>query len=195
MRQIKDEIRILGVDDGPFEPRKPGKAILIGVVYRGGSIFDGALKAEILVDGMDATDVLIDKINNSKYKGQLRVLMLHGITMGGFNIVDIKRLNDETGLPVIVVCRRKPDLEEIEKALEKFDDFRDRWACVKNAGKIFELKMENNKKIYYQFIGLGKDEAEKIIRLSSIRSLVPEPLRVAHMIASAVINGESGYRA
>jgi endonuclease V-like protein UPF0215 family len=80
MRHIKGEIRILGFDDGPFTPKKPGKAPLVGVVYRGGSVFDGMLKAEITVDGMDATDILIERINTSKHKKQLRVLMFHGVT-------------------------------------------------------------------------------------------------------------------
>jgi endonuclease V-like protein UPF0215 family len=195
MREIKEEIRILGVDDGPFKPKHHGKAILIGVIYRGGTVFDGALKAEITVDGMDATDVLVDKINNSKHKKQLRVLMLHGVTMGGFNLVDIKELNQKTGLPVIIICRKKPNLDDIRKALRKFDDFKGRWSCVENAGKIFELEMKNNKKVYFQFIGLEKNEVERIIKLSCTRSLIPEPLRVAHIIASAIIRGESGYRA
>jgi len=57
------------------------------------------------------------------------------------------------------------------------------------------MKIEKNKNIYYQFKGLSKEEVEKIIKLSCTRSLIPEPLRVAHLIASALIKGESGGRA
>ncbi len=57
------------------------------------------------------------------------------------------------------------------------------------------MKLEKNKNIYYQFKGLKQKEAEEIIRLSCTRSLIPEPLRVAHLMASALIKGESGGRA
>jgi len=57
------------------------------------------------------------------------------------------------------------------------------------------MKLEKNKNIYYQFKGLKRKEVEKIIRLSCTRSLIPEPLRVAHLMASALIKGESGGRA
>jgi endonuclease V-like protein UPF0215 family len=195
VRAIKSEIRILGFDDGPFAPKRKGKAPLIGVVYRGGTVFDGMMSAEVEVDGLDSTDVVIRKVKKSKHREQLRVIMLHGITFGGFNVLDIGKLNKETGLPVIVVCRKKPNFKDIKKALGKFPDFEKRWAVVERAGKVFELETKNNKKIYFQFIGLEKGEAEEIILLSCTRSLIPEPLRVAHMVASGLVKGESGCRA
>ncbi len=195
MRSVKKEIRIVGFDDGPFIPRTKGKVPVIGVVFRGGNYLDGAFKTEVSIDGMDATKILIKLLNKSRHKEQLRVIMLKGITFGGFNMIDISKIYDRTKLPVIVVNRRKPNLEKIKKALKHFKDFKKRWECVEHAGKIHKMKIEKNKNIYYQFKGLSKEETEKIIKLSCTRSLIPEPLRVAHLIASALIKGESGGRA
>ena len=64
-----------------------------------------------------------------------------------------------------------------------------------HTGKIYKIEIKKNKSLYYQFIGLRKDEAERVIRLSCTRSLIPEPLRVAHLIASAIVKGESKGRA
>ncbi|MEX2739767.1 MAG: DUF99 family protein, partial [Candidatus Wukongarchaeota archaeon] len=144
---------------------------------------------------MDATKILIKLLNKSRNKEQLRIIMLKGITFGGFNTVDISKLYKKTNLPVIVVNRRKPNLEKIKKALKHFKDFEKRWECVEHAGKVHNMKIEKNKNVYYQFKGLLKEETEKIIKLSCTRSLIPEPLRVAHLIASALIKGESGGRA
>ena len=66
---------------------------------------------------------------------------------------------------------------------------------ILNAGKIKVCELKNLKKAYYQTIGLEDEEAEDIIRLSSTRSLQPEPLRVAHIIASGIVKGESRGRA
>ena len=56
-------------------------------------------------------------INKCKFKPQLRAIILDGIALGGFNIIDIKELNKKTKIPVIVVIRRKPDIENIKKTL------------------------------------------------------------------------------
>jgi hypothetical protein len=195
MRSIKKEIRIVGFDDAPFIPRTKGKVPVIGTVFRGGDYMDGVFKTEVDIDGMDATKTLIKLLNKSKHKEQLRVIMFKGITFGGFNMVDISDLYKETKLPVIVVNRKKPDLKKIKNALKNFNDFEKRWKCIENAGKIHRMKIEKIKNIYFQFKGLSKQEVEKIIKLSCTRSLIPEPLRVAHLIASAIVKGESGGRA
>ncbi len=195
MRSIKKEIRIVGFDDAPFIPRTKGKVPVIGTVFRGGNYMDGVFNTEVAIDGMDATKTLTKLLNKSKHKQQLRIVMFKGITLGGFNMIDIYNLYNKTKLSVIVVSRKKPNLKKIKIALKHFKDFKNRWRCVENAGKIYEMNIEKNKNIYFQFKGLSKQEVEKIIKLSCTRSLIPEPLRIAHLIASAIVKGESGGRA
>jgi len=102
---IKEEIRILGIDDGPFT-RNDKEVIVIGVIFRGGEFLDGVLRTYVAVDGLDATERLSKMINSSKHKQQLKVIMLDGITLGGFNIVDIKKLYSEVKIPIIVINRK-----------------------------------------------------------------------------------------
>lgn len=192
---FKPEIRILGFDDSPFK-RSDKKVAIIGVVYRGGSFLDVVLKTEVAVDGLDATEKLIKLLNKSRHKPQLKVLMFDGIAFGGFNVIDIKKLYKGTELPVIVINRKHPDLDSVKKALENnFEDFKKRWSIILNAGKIKVCNLKNGKNVYYQNIGMEDDEAIQIIQLSSTHSDIPEPLRVAHLIASAIIKGESSGRA
>ena len=192
---FKAEIRILGFDDSPFK-RTDKKVAVIGVIYRGGSFLDVVLKTEVTVDGLDATQKLTKLINSSRHKPQLKVLMFDGITVGGFNIIDIEKMYKQTGLPVIIVNRKHPNLDSVQEALKNnFKDFNERWNMILNAGKIKVCNLENGKKVYYQTIGMEDEEAEEIIRLSSTHSDIPEPLRVAHLIATAIIKGESSGRA
>ena len=57
-------------------------------------------------------------------------------------------------------------------------------------GELFTVKTIH-KPIYVKCAGIAIDEAEEIINLSTIRGVIPEPIRVAHVIASGVIRGES----
>ena len=113
--------------------------------------------------------------------------MLNGITFAGFNVVDIKALNAMTGLPVIAVTREKPDLPLIRKALKHLPRSEERWKAVLNAGEISEVSTrKEGEKIYLHVAGVSLVDAEKIVRLTSTRSNIPEALRVAHLIASGI---------
>lgn len=188
---IKSEIRILGIDDSALLNEK---VMIVGTIFRGGDWIDGVLRSEITKDGLDATYVICNMIKKSKHYGQIRAVILDGITYGGFNVVDIQTLYRETGIPVIVVMRSYPDFDKIKLALKYFSDEEERWAIIKRAGKIEKITGKKNS-IYIQRAGIGLETVRKIIQLTSIRSNIPEPLRVAHLIATGIILGESRGKA
>ncbi len=206
---IKKEIRILGIDDAPFNKLQnpmwipglqrvtnkilrrfmKGKTIVIGTFFRGGNYLDGIVSTKITVDGDDSTKNIIEMVNNCKFKPQLKLLMIDGIAVGGFNVIDIEELNEKTGLPVIVVVRGYPDFEKIEAALKKLGKEK-KFELIKKAGKVHKLE-----KIHIQIKGIKLDDAKKIVEMTCTRSYIPEPIRAAHLIASGVVDGESRGRA
>jgi len=186
-RSIKPEIRVLGVDDGVFIPHSKGLVDVVGIVFRGGYWLDGVMRTEIEVDGLDATEKIASMIIESPHYKQLRIIMLSGITFAGFNVVDIKELYSKTSLPVIALTRDLPKMEEIKQALENLPEKEKRWKAILNAGEIFEVQTrEGEEPIYMQIAGIEREDAEKIVKITSTRSNIPEPLRVAHIIASGL---------
>ncbi len=190
-RNIKEEIRILGVDDAPFTTHTTQPVMLIATVFRAGHWLDGVIRTYIAGDGRNSTYQIIDMVNRTRHKDQLGVMMLDGITFGGFNVANIREIFEATGIPVIVIMRKYPNLIKIEKALKRFPDWKDRWNDVLDAGEIYKIKNENKEDIYIQICGIDLEDAVKIVRLSATRSAIPEPLRAAHIIAAGVITGES----
>jgi endonuclease V-like protein UPF0215 family len=189
---IKSEIRVMGIDDGPFVPHTKGKALLVGTVFRGGQWLDGILRTYVDIDGTDATQRIIDMVNKSRHKGQLRVIMVDGVTFGGFNVIDIQEIFRQTGIPVIVVSRKMPDFPKVKKALKNLPDWRERWRMLKAASKIHRVRSRPRAApVCVQVAGINLADAEQIVKLTSTRSLVPEPLRVAHLIATGIVRGES----
>jgi endonuclease V-like protein UPF0215 family len=108
LRVVKPEIRVLGIDDGRFVPHSKSQVPIVGVVFRGGYWLEGVMSTTVTVDGVDSTERISKMVISSPHYKQLRVIMLNGVTFGGFNIVDIQTLNRCTGLPVIVVTQKKP---------------------------------------------------------------------------------------
>lgn len=188
-RKIKPEIRILGIDDAPFPSHTKNKVMLIGTVFRGGIWLDGVLRTYITGDGDDSTEKIIQMVNNTRHKDQIGVIMLDGVTFGGFNIANIKDIFEKTGVPVIVIMRKFPDFRRIKKALFRFEDHEKRWNSILDAGEVY--KIENKEPIYIQINGIDLKDAMEIVTLSITRSAIPEPVRVAHLIAAGVETGES----
>jgi len=121
--------------------------------------------------------------------------MFDGITLGGFNVVDIQKMHKKTRIPVIVINRKHPNLLRVRKALKNLDDGEKRWKIILKAGKIKECSLDDGKKIYYQNVGIDDEITKEVIKLSTTRGYIPEPLRVAHLLATAIVRGESYGRA
>jgi uncharacterized protein len=184
-RAIKSEIRVLGIDDGKFTPHTQSTAIVVGVVFRGAGSIEGVMHTHVTVDGFDATEQIASMINDSPHCKQLRLVMLNGITFAGFNIVNIKKLSEDTKLPILALTDSRPNLEAIHKALNNLPDAEERWKVVLEAGQIHEVNCKG-KCLSIVLAGISLFDAHKIVELTSTRSCIPEPLRVAHLIASGI---------
>jgi hypothetical protein len=186
---MKKQIRLLGIDDSPFTFTDK-YATVIGAIMRGGEYLECVLKTQVAVDGNEATSVITEMINNTKHKQQLKAVFLDGVALGGFNIINLEELYTATTLPIITITRDKPDFDKIKTALQKnFNDWEERWHHL-TKGELHTIKTKHNP-IYVKCIGLSLEEAKKIINISTIRGVIPEPLRVAHIIASGITRGES----
>ncbi len=176
--------RFVGFDDS----FGGGVAYIVGCVTAG-SYVEGFLIDKIEIDGFDVTDKIIELVNSSKFKIQLKCIFLDGITFAGFNIADIGEIYRRTGIPVVAVMRRMPNFEEINKALRNLDKFEERLKLIEKAGEIHEAEG-----LFVQINGCGIDEAKTFIRASRFKGKIPEALRIAHLVASALIHGESKRR-
>ena len=182
---MKKEARILGIDDGPFDKFRDKTSIVVGTVFRGGASLDAVLSDKITIDGNDSTGTLIRMIKRSKFFSQLRCIMLDGIALGGFNVVDISNLYESTGIPVMTIMRDMPDLPKIFATLKKLQ-MDEKITKIKEAGNIHKTG-----DIYIQCNGLSIAQAEEFLQISTTNAMIPEPLRIAHIIASGVVRGES----
>ncbi len=186
MSRIKPFIRVIAFDDGFFKPRTKSLTHLVGVVYRADNRIEGLLSTKISVDSLDSTRKIIKLLSKSRFLDQIAFILLSGINFAGFNIVDVEKLNRELGKPVIIVFRKKPNFKKIFSALEKFKDSKRRIALINKAPKVHSFNG-----IHFQFIGTNIVAARQVIKKCLVHSNLPEPIRLAHIIASGITSGES----
>jgi endonuclease V-like protein UPF0215 family len=197
---LSEEVRILGIDDFPHSRVSKGPVTVVCTLFRGSRLMDGVLSTTINYDGTGVTQKLTKLINSSKIKSQLHAIITDGVTFAGFNILDIKQLNSKTKVPVISVVRKKPNMSKINSAIKHLNDFENRIKMIENAGQVHEVQVTNHtlskpKKIFFQCSGISIEEAKELIQLTSINGIVPEPIRISHLIGSGLFFGESKGRA
>jgi endonuclease V-like protein UPF0215 family len=181
---------VIGFDDGPFEKEGPARnVLLVGAVFARTRL-DGVVAGHIRRDGCNATQRMIELVRGSQFDRHVRAVLLGGIAVGGFNVVDIHRLARELERPVLVVARRQPRLAKIHAALAHVGSSEAKWRLIEQAGA-----MERLGDLYVQRAGLTLDEARLMLQVTTLHGALPEPLRVAHLIAGGITTGHSRGRA
>jgi uncharacterized protein len=189
MPALKRLSHAVGFDDAPFERAHRGNVAVIGAVFAQARL-DGVLRATVRRDGVDSTRVLIGLVDGSRFRKHLQLVMLQGIALAGFNVIDIAGLHASLGLPVLVVTRRRPNLGAIRQALlAHVRGGARKWKLIERAGP-----MEPLAGVWVQRAGLSATEATAVIERFALYSAVPEPLRTAHLVAGGLAPGDSRQR-
>ncbi len=181
---------VIGFDDGAFDREHQGDVLVVGAVFANLRL-EGVLSDKVRRDGRNSTDVIIRVIERSRFAAHLHVVLLQGVALAGFNVVDLRRVHAALSLPVLAVARKRPDYDKIKSALlGRVRGGARKWRIIEELGP-----MEPIAGVYVQRAGIRPREAETVIRRFSIHGALPEPLRVAHLIASGITRGESRHRA
>lgn len=190
---MKAKSRFLGIDDAPF--RFSDETVpVVGVVVQAPSYVEGVMATIAEVDGRDATDRIAAMVAGSRYREGLAMVFLDGAAVGGFNVVDVDGLHRKVGRPIVTITREEPDLAAIERALRKrFEDWEDRLARMRRHG--VEAIRTGHATVWVSFVGTDRPSVQEAIALTTVRGVLPEPLRIAHLIAAGIVRGESRGRA
>ena len=174
----------IGIDDGPFLSRRLGGSTAPLVVAQlNGPHLVKAKIGRITVDGLDATLVA------SRLLGSLQVrdspILLAGATFAGFNIINPRVLQRRFRTPTIVVIGSRPNNRAVKRALVgHFPDWKRRWRTLSSLGPLHRVRVFRNEgPIFYEAFGCEDDEARRILKQWAYVSRVPEPLRVAGLVA------------
>ena len=181
---------VIGIDDAPF-PRIPRARVpVIGAVFSRTRL-DGVLISSVSRDGRDATQRIAAMVLESRFAAHVQAVILQGIAVAGFNVVDIHQLHADLAVPVLVVTRRQPNLQSIRRALLKnVSGGARKWALIEQAGSVEPIG-----RVFVQRAGLSVAQAAQLLSDSTVHGALPEPLRIAHLIAGAVVTGTSRGRA
>ncbi|MEM1561768.1 MAG: DUF99 family protein [Candidatus Bathyarchaeia archaeon] len=181
----KKAFRVLGVSEC-FIKGVSEKSILAGVILRSDLIIDGFTFSRATVGGMDATDSVL-KMYRALNRNDINVLMLNGCVISWYNVIDLQRVYEETGLPLICVTyEESPGLEKY--FMELFpEDYEKRIEIYHKNGPRTPIRLHTGFDVYVRFYGMTVEEAKGILNKFTLHGAVPEPLRIARLLARGIM--------
>ncbi len=158
----------------------------MGVVGRDDEV-EGVISFRVDVDGYDATRKIIKAVKNSRFRDQIRLIAIHGITLAGLNFVDLVAMSGELGIPAVGVVRSRPRAKELENAIRASETDVARKLSLFRKIHAGTVTVRSNG-FYFQCVGITKED------LRNVSDGAVKFLRLAHLIASGVRTGESKGR-
>ncbi len=178
----KRGIRVLGVAES-FKPVQRW-SVLAGVVMRGDLVVDGLALGRASVGGDDATSRIASLYKRLR-RNDVNALMVSGCILSLYNILDVDGLARRTGLPV--VCLTYRETSGIEDAIRRhFPDRADeKLVAYRMLGPRRKVSLSSGHAVFVRTSGVSETEARKVIDLFTLQGSLPEPVRVARLLARA----------
>jgi hypothetical protein len=182
MHVAKSGLRALGIAES-YSGRE--QSTLAGVVMRKDLLIDGVAFARVTVGGSDATDAVI-RLFSSLGRRDINLLMVGGSIIAWYNIIDPAAVQEATNLPIIVATYEESEglAEDIRR---HFPDDAGRLAAYRRLGDRIPVRLHTGYDLFIRPYGLSPEDAARLCNDFTHEGRVPEPIRVARLIARGIV--------
>ena len=153
------------------------RSVLAGVVMRRDLVIDGFVLGHATLSGDDATDAVLDMYGRLG-RPDISYVLLSGLIISRYNIVDIGRIHRSLGIPVIgVTYSDSGGIRDVEgrfgaKKMVQYKSLARRQQISLGASDVF-VRCE----------GCTAEDAQQLLCGLTLQGSRPEPLRVAQLLA------------
>lgn len=179
----KRGIRAFGVAES-FRVGVLKHSCLAGVVMRADLIVDGFVFGSATLGGDDATDAVVGMFYRLE-RNDINVIMLRGVIISLFNIIDLEKVYLDTGVPVIgLTFEESEGLDEHIK--HHFpQSWRHKLQQYHKVGGRAKVMLKTGSTLFIRTAGLNEKQATQILNRFTLQGAIPEPVRLAHLLARA----------
>ncbi|MDG6909941.1 MAG: DUF99 family protein [Nitrososphaerota archaeon] len=188
MHLNKPGIRALGVAESFRQGQK--RSVLAGVVMRSDLVVDGVAFGRTAVGGDDATASIVSLFRRFG-RNDINLLMVSGAILSLYNIVDVDLLAAKTKVPAI--CLTYKETAGIEDSIRRHfpQGAESRLEAYRRLGKRTGVTLGTGKRVFVRTAAIEKGEARNVLDAFTLQGSVPEPVRVAKLLARAELSRRS----
>ncbi len=162
------------------------QSILSGVVMRGDFVIDGFVFGSATLDGDDATGTILQMYDELQ-RPDINYLLISGLIISLYNIIDIKKIHDSLKIPVIGVTYN--DSKGIESSI-KFhfpNSYEEKLKKYAKLGKRKKITLHTSSNIFVRQEGCTIKEVNYLLDNLTLHGSIPEPLRVAQLLSKSLL--------
>jgi endonuclease V-like protein UPF0215 family len=162
-------------------------AILAGVVMRRDLIIDGVGISKSTIKGDDSTQNIISMWRNMN-RNDINCIFLGGIIISMFNIVDGNEVYRSTGTPVISLTYN--DSKGVAHNFRRVfpNSWQSKLEQYQKIGKRQRIVLQTGKTVFIRHWGLTLSDSIILLNYFTLQGSVPEPIRIAKLVARAYVN-------
>jgi uncharacterized protein len=178
----KPGVRVLGVAESFRQGQRA--SVIAGVVMRRDLVIDGLGIGRTSVGGDDATASILSLYRNFR-RNDVNALMVSGAILSLYNIVDVDELARKSRLPTI--CLTYKETSGIQASIRRHfpSSYQEKLLAYEGLGKRNKIRLSSGHAVFVRSAGVGKGDVKPVLDMFTLQGSVPEPVRVARLLARA----------
>lgn len=179
--------RLLAIAGGSVSLHDKNKVPIVGIIWRQ-NILE---KCFVTYSEVDPTpeklsNIVINLLEKHYFvEKQIKSVLILNSIMAGLGILDLDQLKSAWQVPLIIISEKYPDNQKILSLIKNLQyDSEYEKVLLKNPQKWFNIQ---NSKLFFCCIGTESKKAENLISELQTVGQLPEPLRIASLVAKAIL--------
>ena len=162
------------------------RSILSGLIMRRDFVIDGFVFGSATLEGNDTTDQILH-MYEELCRSDISYLILSGLIISMYNIIDVKKLHDSLQIPIIGITYNESD--GIEGAIKHHfpKSFESKINEYKKLGKRERITLHTSYDLFVRYEGCTIYEVKQLLNELTLQGSVPEPLRVSQLLANSLL--------
>ena len=161
------------------------RSVLAGIVMRYDFVIDGFVFGHASLEGDDSTDEIL-RMYKKLGRPDISYLLLSGVIISLYNIIDLKSLYDSLKIPVIGVTYKKSSGIQDSIKYHFPSSYESKLHEYEKLGKQEKIKLHTSFDVYVHSEGCSLNEVKQLLNHFTMQGAVPEPLRIAQLLAKSV---------
>ncbi|MBI1662624.1 MAG: DUF99 family protein [Nitrosopumilus sp.] len=162
------------------------KSVFSGVVMRRDFVIDGFVFGRATLEGNDATDTILNMYGDLQ-RPDISYVLISGLIVSMYNIIDIKKICDTLQIPIIGVSYH--DSSGIEDSLKHHfpNSFESKLNEYGKLGKREKITLDTSHDVYVRKEGCTLSDVTHLLNDLTLHGSIPEPIRVSQLLAKTLL--------
>ena len=165
------------------------KSVLSGIVMSTDLVIDGFVFGHSTVGGDDATDAILEMYEKLD-RQDISFLLISGIVISLYNIIDMKKISEKIGLPVIGVTYEESS--GIEDAIKHHfpESYKSKLTEYSKLEPRKKITLHTSYNLYVRNEGCTVLEAKQLLDKITLQGSIPEPLKITQLLANTLLKSK-----